>query len=122
MSVLKVYEYAGCSTCKKALKFLDAHNIKYTVIPIVEQPPTKVELKSMLAIVKAEGGNLKNLFNTSGVLYKEMKISEKFSAMSETEALDLLAKHGKLIKRPFVLGKGIGILGFKEEEWKKLLA
>lgn len=119
MASLKVYEYAGCSTCKKALKFLDSNKVKYEAVPIVDQPPTKVELKEMLAHVKSEGGDLKKLFNTSGVLYKEMRISEKFSEMSEAEALDLLAKHGKLIKRPFVLGKGFGLLGFKEEQWEK---
>ncbi|MBS1972575.1 MAG: arsenate reductase family protein [Bdellovibrionales bacterium] len=118
-SSIKVYEYAGCSTCKKALKYLDANKVKYQTIPIVEQPPTKVELKEMLAHVKADGGEIKKLFNTSGVLYKEMKISEKLSGMSEAEALDLLAKHGKLIKRPFVLGKDFGLLGFKEDQWDK---
>jgi arsenate reductase len=121
MPLLKIYEYAGCSTCKKALKFLDTHKIKYEAIPIVERPPTKVELKAMLSFVKAEGGDLKKLFNTSGVLYREMKISEKFSRMSETEALDLLAKNGKLIKRPFVVGEDFGLLGFKEDQWKKYL-
>src|SRR5258708_303756 len=121
MSSLKVYEYAGCSTCKKALKFLDAKKVKYEAIPIIDRPPTKVELREMLAHVKAEGGELKKLFNTSGVVYKEMGISEKFSRMSEAEALDLLAKHGKLIKRPFVLGKDFGLLGFKPDQWEKHL-
>ncbi|HEY8271621.1 MAG TPA: Spx/MgsR family RNA polymerase-binding regulatory protein [Pseudobdellovibrionaceae bacterium] len=121
MSSLKVYEYSGCSTCKKALKFLDARKLKYEVLAIVERPPTKVELERMLALVKEEGGDLKKLFNTSGVLYKEMKISEKFSRMSESEALDLLAENGKLVKRPFVLGADFGLLGFKEEQWKKRL-
>jgi len=119
MSSLKIYEYAGCSTCKKALKFLDANKVKYTKLPIVEQPPTKVELVAMLQHVQKNGGDLKKLFNTSGVLYKEMKISEKFASMSEAEALDLLSKHGKLVKRPFVLGKDFGLVGFKEEEWHK---
>ncbi len=121
MSLLKVYEYTGCNTCKKALKFLDAHKIKYQRLPIVEQPPTKVELRRMLVFVVAEGGGLKNLFNTSGVLYREMKISSKFPEMSEAEALDILAKNGKLIKRPFVLGKDFGVIGFKEDQWRKYL-
>ncbi|WP_413287753.1 arsenate reductase family protein [Bdellovibrio sp. HCB337] len=119
MSSVKVYEYAGCSTCKKALKFLETKKVKFQKIAIVDQPPTKVELKSMLQFLKEDGGDLKKLFNTSGVLYKEMKISEKFPTMSEADALDLLAKHGKLIKRPFVLGKDFGMVGFKEDQWKK---
>lgn len=122
MSSVKVYEYAGCSTCKKALKFLEANKVKFQKIPIVEQPPTKVELKAMLQFLKAAGGDLKKLFNTSGLLYKEMKISEKFPTMTEADALDLLAKNGKLIKRPFVLGKDFGVVGFKEDQWEKLFS
>lgn len=121
MSTLKIYHYAACSTCKKALKFLEMNQIPYQAIPIVENPPTKVELKSMLRIVKAQGGDVKKLFNTSGLLYKEMKISEKLPHMSEVEALDLLSQHGKLIKRPFVLWKEGGLLGFKEDQWAQSL-
>jgi arsenate reductase len=113
MSV-KVYEYSGCSTCRKALKFLDARGVAYTAAPIVETPPSKAELKAMLGFV----GDLKRLFNTSGLLYREMKIGDKLKTMSEDEALALLSKHGKLVKRPFVLLKDRGLVGFKEEEWK----
>lgn len=117
MAVTKVYEYAACSTCKKALKFLKTNKIPHVAIPIAEQPPTKVELRKMLEFLKAEGGSLKKLFNTSGVLYKEMNLSQKLPGLSEEEALDLLARNGKLIKRPFVLGDGFGLLGFQENQW-----
>lgn len=113
MSV-KVYEYSGCSTCRKALKWLDANGVAYETSPIVEAPPSKAELKSMLGFAR----DLKRLFNASGVLYREMGISEKLKTMGEDEALTLLSKHGKLIKRPFVLLKDRGLLGFKEAEWK----
>lgn len=112
MSV-KVYEYSGCSTCRKALKFLDARGVDYTAAPIVETPPSTAELKAMLAFA----GDLRRLFNTSGVLYREMGIAEKLKTMTEAQALALLSKHGKLVKRPFVLLKDRGLLGFKEEEW-----
>jgi arsenate reductase len=113
MSV-KVYEYDGCSTCRKALKFLDARGVAYTPVPIVETPPSKAELKTMLAFA----GELKRLFNTSGVLYREMRVGDKLKTMSEDDALALLSEHGKLVKRPFVLLKDRGLLGFKEDEWK----
>src|SRR5579862_3770109 len=100
----KVYEYKNCSTCQKALKYLDAKNKKYERIPIVEQPPTAAELKKMLGYLKADGGSLKNLFNTSGQQYRELKISDKIKdGMTEEQAIALLAKNGKLIKRPFLL-------------------
>jgi arsenate reductase len=114
--MLKVYEYDKCSTCKKALKFLDARKVAYQRLPIVDQPPTLAELKKMLAHV----GDLKKLFNTSGQVYREMKLGEKLGSMSESEALRLLASNGKLIKRPFALSGDKGMVGFKEVEWKKL--
>lgn len=118
---VKVYEYSKCSTCVKALKFLDKKGVKYERISIVDQPPSKAELKKMLAHLKADGGSFKNLFNTSGVQYRELKISDKIkSGMTESEALDLLAGNGKLIKRPFVLTSSVGTVGFKEDIWMKL--
>lgn len=115
MKKLKVYEYSGCSTCKKALKFLDAKKVSYEKVDITSVPPTPAELKTMLGHVK----ELRKLFNTSGLVYKEMKLSEKLPTMSEKDALALLAKNGRLVKRPFVLGSDFGLVGFKEEEWKK---
>lgn len=118
---LKVYEYNKCSTCVKALKFLDAKKIKYEKLPIVDQPPTLKELKSMLSYLEEQGGSFKNLFNTSGQLYREFGISDKLKAgMTEAEALKLLAANGKLIKRPFILSDKTGTVGFKEDVWKKL--
>lgn len=117
MAALKVYEYDKCSTCKKALKFLEGRKVAYERIPIVDRPPSVPELKQMLAHV---GGDIRRLFNTSGQVYRELKLGEKLPSLSEAEALRLLAANGKLIKRPFALGPAAGAVGFKEEEWKKL--
>lgn len=110
----RVYEYEKCSTCRQALKFLDARKAPYVRVPIVDQPPTLAELKTMLGYA----GDLRKLFNTSGLVYREMGLGEKLKTMSEAEALALLAKNGRLVKRPFVLLKDRGLLGFKEAEWK----
>lgn len=105
----------------KALKFLDDKNVKYEKLPIVDQPPSTQELKQMLEYLKADGGTFKNLFNTSGVQYRELNISEKIkSGLTESEALKLLATNGKLIKRPFLLTDKAGTVGFKEDVWKKI--
>lgn len=96
--------------------------VKYKLIPIVEQPPTAAEIKRMLSYLKNEGGSLKNLFNTSGQLYREMKISEKLkNGMSEDQAIQILSKNGKLIKRPFLLTSASGTVGFKADVWTKLI-
>lgn len=119
---MKVFEYKACSTCQKALKYLDKKNVTYERIPIVEHPPSVSELKQMLKYLEAEGGTFKNLFNTSGLQYRELKISDKLKAgMTAEEAIKLLSQNGKLIKRPFLLTKNNGTVGFKEEIWKKLI-
>jgi len=111
-----VYEYAKCSTCRKALQFLDKKGIPYEKRPIVDQPPTRAELERMLARV----GELKRLFNTSGELYRELKVSEKLKSMTQDQALELLSKHGKLVKRPFVLAGDEGLVGFDEARWSQV--
>ncbi len=115
---LKVFEYRGCGTCRKAWKWLEARKIQYDKIPIREQPPSKTELKRMPKIYE---GNLRRLFNTSGGDYKALNLKDKLPALSDNQAIDLLAGNGNLIKRPFVLTKKGGVIGFKEEEWAALL-
>lgn len=111
---VRVYEYEKCSTCRQALKFLDARKVAYQRVPIVDQAPSLAELKAMLAFT----GDLKRLFNTSGVVYRELGMGEKLKTMKEADALALLSKNGRLVKRPFVLLKDRGLLGFKVDEWK----
>jgi arsenate reductase len=119
---MKVYEYANCSTCKKALKFLEARKVRYQRIAIVDHPPSLAELKKMLGFLESKGFTFKKLFNTSGVLYRELGISDQLkNGMTEAEALALLSKNGKLIKRPFLLTAEGGAVGFDEAEWKKLV-
>jgi arsenate reductase len=114
---LKVYEYQKCGTCRKAIQYLDSHKIEYEKIPIRETPPSVAELKKMLFFQK----DIKKLLNTSGIDYRELKIKDKLPNMSESEILEMLSKNGNLIKRPFVLSKDFGLVGFKEEEWEKNL-
>jgi arsenate reductase len=107
-------EYPKCSTCKKAKKWLDEHNVKYEDRHIVENNPTFDELKSWY-----EQSNLplKRFFNTSGLLYKELELKDKLPDMSEEEQLQLLATNGMLVKRPLVITKDYILVGFKEKEW-----
>lgn len=114
----QVYLYHGCGTCKKAVKFLEASNVAFTAIPIREQPPTAAKLRRMLGHYE---GNLRKLFNTSGLDYRALKLGEKLSSMTEDEALALLASNGNLVKRPFVLTATGGLVGFDETAWRKLL-
>jgi len=113
-----VLVYRKCSTCIKALKWLEANNIAFEERPIVEQNPTYEELK---AWHQMSGLPLKKFFNTSGMIYKEMKLKDKLAEMSEEEQLQLLATNGMLVKRPLVVGKDFVLTGFKESEWNEVL-
>ena len=115
---MKVYEYPKCSTCVKAKKYLTQKKVKFNLVHIVDSPPSKTELKRML---KSLGGERKKLLNTSGQLYREMNLKDKLPKMSDSQLIDLLAKNGKLIKRPFVLSSKGDRTGFKENEWKALV-
>ena len=106
--------YPKCSTCQKAKKWLDEHDIVYNERHIVEENPTYDELKEWH---KKSGLPIKRFFNTSGLLYKEMKLKDKLSEMSEEEQLKLLATNGMLVKRPIVVGDDMVLVGFKEAEW-----
>lgn len=116
--MLKVYAYANCDTCRKAIKFLKARDIAHTVIPIRETPPTKAELKRMLGYLD---GNVRALFNTSGGDYKALHLKEQLPGMREADALALLAQNGNLVKRPFLLGDDFGTVGFNEAAWAQML-
>jgi arsenate reductase len=115
---LTVYTLAQCSTCRDALKWLRAHNIAFTEKPIRETPPTLAELKTMLS---AQNGNLRRLFNTSGQEYRALGLAQKLPSLSETAALALLASNGRLVKRPFLIGDGLCLVGFDETTWATAL-
>ncbi len=113
-----VYTYARCSTCRDAVKWLTAHRVPFQEKPIYETPPTVAELKQMLA---RNDGQVRRLFNTSGLEYKALDLKSKLPTLSETEALALLAANGKLVKRPFLLGADVGLIGFKPDAWSAAL-
>jgi arsenate reductase len=131
MSKLTLYTYANCDTCRRAVKWLNAHGIAFDEKPIRETPPSAAELRTMLQRL---GGRvaLRKLFNTSGVEYRKLKVGELLPTLSEAEALALLAGNGSLVKRPFALGSGdatgatgalagVGLVGFDEEIWAPVL-
>lgn len=113
-----VYLHPKCSTCKNALQFLEKKGIKFVVKNIIETPPSINELKQML---KFYDGNVRKLFNTSGQLYREMGVANALNDMSHDQALELLSKNGMLIKRPFLIDKKLGLIGFNEEIWNNRL-
>jgi len=115
---VRVYCYERCSTCKKALKWLEEKNIKAEVIDIKGDHPDEAVLR---AAHQLSGQPLKKFFNTSGMLYRSMELSSKLPSMSEDEQFGLLASDGMLVKRPLLIGDDFVLLGFKEKEWEEKL-
>lgn len=113
-NMIKVYCYSRCTTCKKALKWLDENGIEYEAVDIRTDHPDEKQLREYYAM---SGLPLKRFFNTSGIPYREMELSKKLPMMSEDEQLALLATDGMLVKRPLVVGDGFVLSGFREEEW-----
>ncbi len=116
--MLKVYCYSRCTTCKKALKWLDENGVEHEVIDIKENHPDKETLREYY--VKS-GLPLKRFWNTGGISYREMGLSKKLLEMSEDEQLALLATDGMLVKRPLAVGEDFILTGFKEAEWAEKL-
>ena len=115
---MKIYCYPKCTTCKKALKWLDEQGKAYEEIDIKENNPSKEDLK---AAYEKSGLPLKRFFNTRGLKYKELKLKDRLASMSEDEQLELLASDGMLVKRPLVIDGETVLTGFQEAEWRAKL-
>ena len=114
---VKIYSYTRCTTCKKAIRWLEDNHINYELIDIVQCPPSKDVLSDAIEQL----GDRKKIFNTSGISYRNLG-SDVVKAMSDAEALEALALDGKLIKRPFLITKmGKILVGFKVQDWSENL-
>jgi len=116
--MIKVYCYSKCSTCKKALKWLDDRGVAYEKIDLKENNPGEEELREYHA---KSGLPLKRFFNTSGMIYRDMELSKKLPAMSDDEQFALLASDGMLVKRPLLVKDDTVLTGFREKEWEEII-
>ena len=110
--------YDRCTTCQKALKWLDLKGADYTVRPIKEEHPNVGELRAWW---KQSGLPLRRFFNTSGMLYRELGLKDRLDTMSEDEQIRLLASDGMLVKRPLLVSDKAVIPGFKEKDWEAVI-
>ena len=119
--MLKLYAYQGCSTCRNATKWLKQHDIAFNEIAIRETPPSVAELRSAL---DACGGDIRRLFNASGMDYRALGMKDKLPTMTTDAALKLLSTNGNLVKRPFAIdaAKKVFLVGFKADEWTTKLS
>ena len=119
MSKLAAYLHPTCRTCEQARQWFRQHEVAFVEKDIRTTPPSPAELRAMLA---AQGGGRRKLFNTSGLEYRAQGLAAKLPGLGDSEALALLASNGMLVKRPFVLGPGgVGLVGFDEKKWAAAL-
>lgn len=111
-------EYPKCGTCRKAKNWLEEHGINYKDRHIVTENPTVEELSAWIA---KSGLPIKRFFNTSGMLYKDLKLKDELPIMTDDEQIQTLSSNGMLVKRPIVVGEDIVLVGFKPKEWEKLI-
>ncbi len=117
MSRPLLFQYPNCSTCRKALKWLETKELEFESVHIVEETP---DAETLLGIIKSSGLPVKSFFNTSGRRYRELGLKGRVPSMTAEEAAELLAGEGMLIKRPlFVKGDQV-LVGFREAQWEDM--
>jgi len=114
MSRPTLYAHPKCSTCEAARAWLLKRGVAFIEKDIRSEPPSLAELRTML---KAQDGKLSKVCNTSGMEYRAQGLSAKLPTLSEDEALRLIASNGMFVKRPFLIGPGVALVGFKEAVW-----
>ncbi len=120
---IKVFHYAGCSTCKDALRWLNGQGVAFAATDLIETPPSA---QILAQIQVAAGVPTKALFNVNGLVYRGEGWAERSAAMSDALILQALSENGRLIKRPLLLvcnddGGDRAAIGFRPAEWQKIV-
>ena len=110
--------YPKCSTCQKAKAFLDEKGVSYVLRDIKTENPTEQELRQWHVL---SGLPLKKFFNTSGLQYRALELTQKLPTMTEDQQFALLATDGMLVKRPLLIGEDFVLVGFKQADWEAKL-
>jgi arsenate reductase len=118
VSRLTLYAHPKCTTCEAARAWLTKHGLAFAEKDIRTTPPSVAELRTML---QAQDGKLSRISNTSGIEYRAQGLAAKLPALSEDDALRLIGSNGMFVKRPFLIGPKVALVGFKEPVWTEAL-
>ena len=116
--MLNVYCYNRCTTCRKALKWLQDHGFEHTVTDIRSSHP---DMQTLRQYYTMSGLPLKRFFNTSGLQYKALDLKNRLPGMTADEQFALLASDGMLVKRPILVSDDFVLTGFREAEYEAKL-
>jgi arsenate reductase len=94
---ITIYQKPTCSTCREAVKLLEASGKPYQSVNYYEQPFTKAQLKGLL---KKAGLKARDILRVKEDIYKRLGLAG--STHTDDELIDLMLKHQDLIQRPLV--------------------
>lgn len=111
---MEFIEYSKCTTCKRAKQYLRENNIEFIDREIKDKTPTKEEINNWTRKYKIE---INKLFNTSGLIYRNLNLKDKLKELTNEEKIEYLSKNAMLIKRPILVDDNKILIGFKQTEW-----
>ncbi|MGB4589626.1 MAG: Spx/MgsR family RNA polymerase-binding regulatory protein [Clostridiaceae bacterium] len=114
---MQLIGYKNCGTCKNAKKYLIQKGFDFDYREITENPLT---IEEITKVYEKSGIPIQKFLNTSGAVYRELKMKDQMKKLKVEEIIHLLAENPMLIKRPILIHENEIRVGFKEEAWESL--
>jgi len=116
MTDVTIYHNPRCSKSRQTLELLQENNISPEIILYLEKSPSKAELTALLEKL---GMTARELVRTSEDAYKQLGLADP--NIDETQLIDAMCNHPKLIQRPIVVAGNKAVLGRPPENVLTLL-
>lgn len=118
MSTVQLYGLKKCSTCLKAVKWLEQAGIACSFIDYRDHPVAPEQLKAWAQ----ELGGWEKLVNRASMTWRNLP-DERKTPDSDERWLALIAEYPALVRRPVtVTGSGSVHVGFSEKKYGELFA
>ena len=115
--MLKLYGLKKCTTCQKAVTWLNDNKMKNTFSDVREEPVTKEQVARWS---KAMGG-WEKMINRAGYTWRGLDEAEREN-LTESKAITLAVKHPSLIRRPLIEhADGSLTVGFSKKIQEELM-
>ena len=109
--MLKLFGLRNCTTCQKAMAWLDQQNVAYSFVDVREDGVGEAKVAQWS---KAVGGYEK-LINRAGLTWRGLRPSD-IADLNEQKAVALAAKNPSLIRRPLIEHQnGVVTTGFSDK-------
>lgn len=116
MTGVILYGIPNCDTTKKAMAWLTKKKIPFSFHDYKRSGISKQKLEEW-----CNKAGLETIFNKRSTTWKELPVSEQAKAISQAEAIKIMMENNSIIKRPVIeSGKDL-LVGFKEEQYMKIL-